>query len=195
MARVDRNNPKRGTASESSYSMMDFMQEFPDDAACLDWLFRQRHSADGAHAICPKCERQRKFHRVKDRPAYDCDTCGYHLHPTAGTIIHKSPTSLHLWFYAMYLMASTRCGISAKQLERELGVTYKTAWRMFNLIRNEVTADDTEGPPSGSGKPDETWHGGRMRHSDRRRYKRRDDGAARCFSICSTPLLVGRGGR
>ena len=59
------------------------------------------------------------------------------MHPTAGTIFHKSSTSLHLWFYAMYLMTSTRCGISAKQLERELGVTYKTAWRM-NLIRHKL---------------------------------------------------------
>ncbi|HUJ55404.1 MAG TPA: IS1595 family transposase, partial [Gaiellaceae bacterium] len=151
---------------------MEFMQAFPDDAACLDWLFRQRHAPDGAHAHCPKCDRERKFHRVKDRPSYDCDTCGYHLHPTAGTVFHKSPTSLHLWFYAMYLMASTRCGISAKQLERELGVTYKTAWRMFNLIRNEVMADDTEGPLSGSVEADETWHGGRMRQSDKRRAER-----------------------
>ena len=78
MAKVDRNNPKRGTASESSYSMMEFMQQFADDAACLDWLFRQRHAPDGSHAFCPKCDRERKFHRVKDRPAYDCDTCGYH---------------------------------------------------------------------------------------------------------------------
>jgi transposase len=171
MAKVDRNNPKRGTASESSYSMMEFMQSFADDAACLDWLFRQRHAPDGSHAFCPKCDRERKFHRVKDRPAYDCDTCGYHLHPTAGTIFHKSPTSLHLWFYAMYLMASTRCGISAKQLERELGVTYKTAWRMFNLIRTDVMADDTEGPLSGAVEADETWHGGKLRESDRRKAK------------------------
>ena len=70
--------------------------------------------------------------------------CGHYLYPTAGTIFHKSSTSLHLWFYAMYLMTSTRCGISAKQLERELGVTYKTAWRMFTLIRNELMTQDDE---------------------------------------------------
>jgi transposase-like protein len=169
MSKVDRNNPKRGTASESSYSMMEFMQAFPDDAACLDWLFRQRHAPDGAHAECPKCERERKFHRVKDRPAYDCDTCGYHLHPTAGTIFHKSATSLHLWFYAMYLMASTRCGISAKQLERELGVTYKTAWRMFNLIRNEVMDESGDSLLSGEVEADETLIGGKMRNPDRRK--------------------------
>jgi len=69
------------------------------------------------------------------RPSYSCDQCGHHVHPTAGTIFHKSSTSLKTWFHAIYLMASTRCGISAKQVERETGVTYKTAYRMFNKIR------------------------------------------------------------
>ena len=78
-----------------------------------------------------KCERERKFHRIKTRAAYTCDTCGLQIYPMAGTIFEKSTTSLQLWFYALYLVASTRCGISAKQLERELGVTYKTAYRMM----------------------------------------------------------------
>ncbi|HZQ04486.1 MAG TPA: IS1595 family transposase [Gaiellaceae bacterium] len=145
------------------------MREFPDDRACLDFLWRQMYAPDGHHTHCPKCDRERKFHRVKDRPSYDCDSCGHHIHPLAGTIFHKSATSLHLWFYAMYVMASTRCGVSAKQLERELGVTYKTAWRMFNLIRNQVMADDAEGPLSGEVEADETWHGGKLRSRDRRR--------------------------
>lgn len=58
------------------------------------------------------------------------------------TRLGKSSTSLHLWFYAIYLMTSTRCGISAKQVERELGVTYKTAWRMCHLIRNDLMEQD-----------------------------------------------------
>lgn len=79
-----------------------------------------------------------------------------------GTIFEKSTTSLQLWFYAMFLMASTRCGISAKQLERELGVTYKTAWRMFNKIRNELMKlDDDDEPLSGDVEIDETSWGGR----------------------------------
>lgn len=142
---------------------MEFLREFPDDATCLEWLWRNKHSDDGEHAACPKCERVRKFHKVKARPAWDCDSCGYHLHPTAGTIFHKSSTSLHLWFYAMHLMTSTRCGISAKQLERELGVTYKTAWRMANLIRKELMADDEE-PLSGSVEADEMYVGGFRRN-------------------------------
>ncbi len=135
-ARRDRNNPERRKSSEADYSLMEFMQAFPDDAACLDKLWRDRYAPDGHHAQCPKCERERKFHRTKTRASYTCDTCGLHVHPQKGTIFERSSTSLHLWFYAMYLMASTRCGISAKQMERELGVTYKQAHKMMKRIRD-----------------------------------------------------------
>ncbi len=141
---------------------MEFMRTFPDDQTCLDFLWRNRFSSDGAHAHCPKCGRERKFHRVASRPSYSCDTCGRHIHPTAGTIFHKSSTSLHLWFFAMYLVTSTRCGVSAKQLERELGVTYKTAWRMFNKIRVQLMADDS-GPLSGDVEVDEASVDGKPR--------------------------------
>jgi transposase len=92
------------------------------------------------------------------------------VHPTAGTIFHKSSTALQLWFYAMYLMTSTRCGISAKQLERELGVTYKTAWRMFTLIRNELMEQDDDLTLSGKVEMDETYVGGGLRAKDRAQY-------------------------
>jgi transposase len=164
MSPVNRNEPKRAPSSESSYSLMEFMREFPNDAACLQWLWRERCSEDGEHAECPKCERMRKFHKVADRPAWDCDSCGFHMHPTAGTIFHKSSTSLQLWFFAMHLITSTRGGISAKQLERELGVTYKTAWRMFNLIRNELMTDEVV-PLTGAVEVDETAWGGRPKAS------------------------------
>jgi len=160
MAANDRNNPIRRPSSDSDLSVVEFWREFPDDAACLDRLWRERYAPDGYHAHCPKCERERKFHRTKTRASYTCDSCGHHLHPMKGTIFEKSTTSLQLWFYAMFLMASTRCGISAKQLERELGVTYKTAWRMFNKIRNELMADEDDGPLSGDVEVDETsWSG------------------------------------
>ncbi len=161
MPPVGRNNPKRASSSESTYTVMDFMDDFPDDAACLNWLWRHLYSEDGQHAECPKCGRVRRFHRVASRPSYSCDSCGQHIHPTAGTIFHKSSTSLRHWFHAVFLMASTRCGISAKQLERELGVTYKTAWRMFHRIR-ELLLDDGE-PLSGEVEADETYMGGRSK--------------------------------
>jgi transposase len=175
MPPVDRNRPVRATSSDSRYSLIEFMRQYPDDASCLERLWRNRHSEDGEHAECPKCERVRKFHKVKSRPSWSCDSCGHHLHPTAGTIFHKSSTSLHLWFYALYMITSTRCGISAKQLERELGVTYKTAWRMLNLIRNQLM-DERDGEPlSGDVEIDETFYGGKPRagHTERQRVQRR----------------------
>jgi transposase len=164
MPPVDRNNPVRASAgaTDARYSLTEFMREYPDDAACLETLWRERYAPDGHTADCPKCERPRKFHRIKSRPAYSCDSCGCALYPLAGTIFHKSSTSLHLWFYAIYIMASTRCGVSAKHLERELGVTYKTAWRMFNLIRNKLMTEDKR-PLTGYVEVDETSLEGRPR--------------------------------
>ncbi len=146
---------------------MEFMHDFPDDEACLRWLWQTRYAADdaGKTAHCPKCQEVRPFVRYEtkqQRQSWTCTACGQHVHPTAGTIFHKSSTALHLWFYAMYLMSSTRCGISAKQLERELGVTYKTAWRMFTLIRTELMTQD-DSPLTGDVEADEMYVGGRPR--------------------------------
>ena len=126
---------------------MEFMADFPDDDTCLNWLWNTRYAIDDDKAYCPKCDDKtpfKKYETSQQRQSWTCTRCGHHIHPTAGTIFHKSSTSLHLWFYAMYLMSSTRCGTSAKQLERELGVTYKTAWRMFHLIRHELMDQDDD---------------------------------------------------
>ena len=142
------------------YTLKDFQKQFPDDAVCLEWL-KNRLYPDGI--FCDTCQAVTKHHRVKSRPSYSCDHCGHHVHPTADTIFHKSPTPLTTWFYAVYLMASTRCGISAKQIQRETGVTYKTAWRMFKQIRSTLT-DDKANPIGGLGRKvemDETYFGSR----------------------------------
>ncbi len=169
---ANRKNPQRSTASESTYSFMEFIREYPDDEACLVKLWRERFSADGEHAWCPKCEQQRSFKRYvtkQQRQSWTCTACGHHIHPTAGTIFHKSSTSLQHWFYAMYLMTSTRCAVSAKHIERELGCTYKTAWRMANKIRNVLMAQDDDEPLSGEVEADETYFGGRRRGTRRGR--------------------------
>jgi len=150
---------------------MEFMAEFPNDEACLQQLWRDRFSPDGTNALCPKCGESRPFVRYEtkqQRQSWTCTACGHHLHPTAGTIYHKSSTSLHLWFYAMYLMTSTRCGISAKQLERDLGVTYKTAWRMFNQIRTMFEENISD--LVGTIEVDEMYVGGKEgnKHADKR---------------------------
>jgi transposase len=167
MPKTDRNNPKRGTASESRYSLMEFEREFPDDAACLDWLLHWRYP-DGVY--CPTCERITKHHRERKRTSYSCQFCGHRVHPMVGTIFEDSATSLRLWFYGLYLMTSTRCGISAKQMERELGVTYKTAWRMANRLRSML--DQADESLSGTVEVDESYFGGKdkWRHEVKRAH-------------------------
>jgi transposase len=144
------------------YTIREFRKQFPDDATCLEWL-KNRLYPDGI--FCDACQAVTKHHRVKSRPSYSCDHCGHHVHPTADTIFHKSPTPLTTWFYAVYLMASTRCGISAKQIQRETGVTYKTAWRMFKQIRS-MLSDDKPSPIGGWNRKvemDETYFGGKSK--------------------------------
>jgi len=140
----------------NKYTMKDFDKEFPNNASCLEWIKNHRWPNG---IPCRKCERLTKHHRVLKRSCYECDACGTQVYPTAGTIFHKSTTPLRIWFQAIYRMASTRCGISAKQIQRETGVTYKTAWRMFHQIRS-ILGEDIE-RLDGEVEIDETYIGGR----------------------------------
>src|SRR5579872_6892021 len=146
------------------YTLNQFNAEFPDDDACLEAVKEMRFP--GGITTCAKCKVERKHHRVHGRTAYACDYCGRHIYPLAGTIFEKSTTSLKLWFHAMFQMGSTKCGISAKQIQRETGVTYKTAWRMFKQIRSLMSDGDLqlEGPTV---EMDETYFGGRVRGKGR----------------------------
>lgn len=144
------------------YTKKDFDRQFPDDAACLEWL-KNRLYPDGID--CKNCGEVTKHYRLASSPSYSCEHCGNHVHPTAGTIFHKSCTPLTTWFYAMYLMSATRCGISAKQIERETGVTYKTAWRMFKQIRSMLSPEDSN-PIGGFNRRvemDEAYFGGKRK--------------------------------
>lgn len=137
------------------YTVTDMRADFPDEAACLMWL-KDYLYPDGIE--CKICKKVTPHHLMKTRKSFSCEVCGHHVHPTADTIFHKSSTPLTKWFEAIYLMSATRSGISAKQLERTLGVTYKTAWRMFHQIRKMMGDDD--GNLSGEVEVDEMYLGG-----------------------------------
>lgn len=133
-----------------------FEAEYPNDDVCLDAIFQNRF---GDLKYCPKCGAETKFYRVKKRQCYACMHCGYQLHPLAGTIFRKTTTPLKDWFYAIYLFSVSKNGVSAKELERHLGVTYKTAWRMAKQIRKLMS--DELGSLSGEVEVDETYIGGK----------------------------------
>jgi len=138
------------------YTVAQFHKDFPSDDVCLQTVFENRY---GDVTTCPKCAvKDTKFYRVKGRKCYACMHCGYQLHPLAQTIFHKSETPLTSWFYAIYLFSVSKNGVSAKELERHLGVTYKTAHRMARQIR-KLMADGGD-PLTGEVEIDETYIGG-----------------------------------
>lgn len=139
------------------FTVNDFFKRFPDDNSCLNHLMNLRF---GEALDCPKCGKYGKFARIKKMPAFACQWCGHHIHPMAGTPFNRSRTPLQKWFYAMYLFTTTRHGVSAKELQRQLGVTYKCAWRMAHEIRKHMGKVDGDNSLSGNIEVDETVIGG-----------------------------------
>lgn len=144
-------------------TVQEFLRLFPDDDACLAHLFRVRY---GEHPKCPKCGQVDTFHRLTKMPAFTCN-CGHHIHPMVGTPFWRSRTPLQKWFFAMFLFTTTRNGVAAKEIQRQMGVTYKTAWRMARLIREYMGWVDGDaplgGPSGGIVEADEVFIGGRER--------------------------------
>ena len=150
------------------YTVAQFNKEYPDEDTCLDKVFQERY---GDVKNCPSCGViDTKFYRVKGRKCYACMHCGYQLHPLAETIFHKSSTPLRSWFYAIYLFSVSKNGVAAKELERHLGVTYKTALRMTRQIRSLMEDEGQIGGPGKIIEADETYFGkiAKGRHDGRR---------------------------
>ncbi|HEY4964301.1 MAG TPA: IS1595 family transposase [Candidatus Saccharimonadales bacterium] len=144
------------------YTIKTFNEKFPDDDTCLNYLFEQAY---GDMQACPKCGIvEPSYYRVKNRKCFECKDCGNQIHPLANTIFHKSSTPLRSWFYIIYLFSVAKNGVSAKEVERHLGVTYKCAWRIAKQVR-ELMNQET-GRLTGIVETDETYIGGRKRGKD-----------------------------
>lgn len=115
------------------YKIDDFNKEYSDEDYCLNQIFIHRY---GGLSVCPKCNEKTKFYKVSNRKCYACQHCGFQLHPLADTVFAKSSTPLKLWFLAIYLLSNSNGKISVTELQRYLGVTYKTAWRIFYKLKN-----------------------------------------------------------
>lgn len=142
------------------FTVKKFFKRFPDDNACLDAIMASRIGGQD-RAECPGCHAQARWYRIEGRRAYACQFCGHHYYPCVGTPFEDSRTSLLTWFYAMWLFTTTRHGVPAKELQRQLGVTYKCAWRIGHQLRKLMAAD---GPDQLQGhvEVDEAYFGGRQ---------------------------------
>lgn len=118
----------------------------------------------GERFTCSKCEKDARYYRVKSRRAFECEHCGNQVYPTAGTPFENTRTPLRDWFHVMFMFCASRNGVSAKEVQRTIGVTYKTAWRMCNLIRHYMGYVDGNSPLGGSGggmvEADKSFFGG-----------------------------------
>lgn len=142
---------------EKQFTITDFLQTFKDENTCLLILFNLRY---GERFPCPKCKKDTKYYRLKGRKTFSCPFCANQLSPLAGTIFHKSRTPLRSWLFAIYKFANSKNGVAAAELQRDLGVTYKTAYRMGMQIRKLFKENLVA--LSGIVEIDETFIGGKM---------------------------------
>ncbi|WP_151975273.1 IS1595 family transposase [Erythrobacter sp. EC-HK427] len=146
--------------SNKGPTLRQFQDRFPTEESCLDHLMRVRY---GDRHECDGCGKSAHFYRVKARRSYACEYCGHQVYPTAGTPFHRTRTSLRDWFFVMFLFCTKRNGVAAKEVERQIGVTYKTAWRMCHEVRKYMAMLDGDEPIGGEGQIveiDETFLGG-----------------------------------
>ena len=134
-------------------SLIDFQRRFPDDGACARYLADQRWP-EGFH--CPACGHDRAW-ALNTKPwTYECRGCRRQTSVKAGTILHGSKLPLSVWFWAAYLMATHSNGISALQLQKQLGLgSYKSAWLLAAKLRRAMVAPERN-PLAGLVEIDET---------------------------------------
>ena len=151
---------KKSPSASPVFSVREFFARFPDEQACLAHIMSVRFG--GTMLDCPSCGVEGEFHKLRDRRVYACPNCLFQIAPTANTILHDTRTPLVSWFYAMYLFCTTRHGVSGKELQRQLGVTYKTAWRMGMQIRKLTeNTENFDALLTGHVEIDEAYIGGR----------------------------------
>lgn len=144
-------------------NLIELIEQYRDDDKCREALEELRWPAG---VCCPRCG-SLGISRIKKRQQYDCNDCRYQFSVTAGTIFHDSHLPLWKWFIAIYLMVESKKGVSANQIKRTIGVSYKTAWYLCHRIRAAMTEMNAE-RLRGTVEVDETWVGGKTRGKGRR---------------------------
>jgi transposase-like protein len=136
-------------------TIIEFQHRFPDDQACTEYLFASRWP-NGYR--CPRCGHGQAWPVARRRAVWECAACHRQTSVTAGTVLHKTHTPLHLWFWAAYLMSTATSGISAVQLQRQPGITAMRPRECCCTSRAMVNPERE--PLSGAVEVDECFVGG-----------------------------------
>jgi transposase-like protein len=141
-------------------TLCEVLREFGSDETCREYLEALRWPDK---VTCPRCNSE-KISRVYDRKVFDCDSCRYQFSVLAGTIFQDTKLPLPTWFATVYLMCESKKGISAKQIQRMMGGSYKTAWYLCHRVRAAMTSANDDRPKlGGTIEVDETFVGGIQR--------------------------------
>ena len=149
------------------FTINEFREQYSTEDVCLDHIFKIRY---GSLDKCPHCNQKSNITRVTGRRSYQCSRCRTQFYPTKDTIFEKSTTPLVNWLYVIYLFTTTRNGVAAKEIQRQLGVTYKCAWRMGHQVRI-LMGGDNPAMLSGIIEADETFVGGKVKNMHNKKKK------------------------
>src|SRR5712692_7157680 len=130
-----------GQAMARARSLTEFQRAFPDEASCAAFLFERRWPGG---FVCPVCGKDRAAALKSRAYTYVCSDCGRQTSITAGTALHRTKLPLTVWFWAAHLMSTHSNGMSARQLEDQLGLTYRTAWLLTQKLRRSMVDPDRE---------------------------------------------------
>lgn len=154
-----------------SYTIAEFAQDYPDEESCLQYLFEAKYK----NHCCSRCGHTHSYKKVKKRRCYQCTKCKKQVYPTANTVLHKTRIPINVWFYVIFLFCTSKDGVSAKYLERLLGVSYPTALKMGRKVRELMGKEDGD-VLTGVVECDESWVGGKVSNMGalkKKKYRRK----------------------
>lgn len=171
-------------------SLLGFQSRFPGEQSCWNYLVKTRW-VDGFQ--CPDCGSRRNCYRPQ-RKVFECYECKKQTSATAGTIFHRSRVPLRKWFWAIFLISTSKKGIPALYLQKQFGIkTYRAAWLLEQKIRQAMIQRDSLYKLDGTVQTDEIFIGGKQSHEERRRgsnktpflimVKEKDDGGPKFLSF------------
>jgi len=148
---------KKADKTPVAMSLIEFTEKFGTEDQCRAHLFEKRFNAG---FVCPKCNHDKGV-KVATRYLMQCSKCHYQLSSTSGTVMHNSKTTIQKWYFAIFLITSSKRGMSSKELQRQIKVTYKTAWYINKRIREAMSDAESKYKLDGIVTIDEAYFSGR----------------------------------